>query len=52
MAGDYQLQLQASEYTGDGPFAALDWLADLIARDDAEGFFRPYQPDTGLSPGI
>ena len=48
VAGDYQLQLQASEYTGDGPFAVLsDWLADLIARDDAEGFFRPYQPGTG-----
>ena len=48
VAGDYQLQLQASEYSGDGPCAALsDWLADLIARDDAEGFFRPYQPGTG-----
>ena len=48
VAGDYQLQLQASEYTGDGPFAALsDWLADLIDRDDAEGFFRPYQAHIG-----
>ena len=45
---DYVLQLAPSEYQSHGPFAALsDWLADLIARDDAEGFFRPYADDRG-----
>ena len=38
---DYQLQLQASEYTQGGPFAALSaWLAEHAA---SFGFFRPYQ---------
>ena len=56
VAGDYQLQLQASEYTGDGPFAALsDWLAGLIARDDAEGQHGQAvqaQDDTGVVAGL
>ena len=45
---DYVLQLVPNEYQAQGPFAEMsDWLADLIARDDAEGFFRPYAVDRG-----
>ena len=46
----YVLQLQPSEYCGDGPFAQLSsWLTTLILQDDAEGFYRPY---TGESGGV
>jgi LAS superfamily LD-carboxypeptidase LdcB len=45
---DYVLQLVPSEYQVHGPFNALnEWLADLMVRDDAEGFFRPYASDRG-----
>lgn len=45
---DYTLQLVPSEYQTHGPFSALtEWLTDLIVRDDAEGFFRPYTSDRG-----
>jgi len=44
----YPLQLTPAEYGPDGVFAPLtEWLSDLVARDDAEGFFRPYQYDEG-----
>lgn len=44
----YRLQLTAAEYGPGGVFAPLtEWLSDLIARDDAEGFFRPYEIDEG-----
>lgn len=44
---DYKLLLQGDEYAGDGPFAALSaWLSQLIDRDDAEGFYRPYDTVT------
>jgi len=45
---DYVLQLVPSEYQAHGPFSALtEWLTDLMVRDDAEGFFRPYASDRG-----
>lgn len=45
---DYQLQLTPSEYALGGVFSALtEWLSDLLARDDAEGFYRPYAIDGG-----
>ena len=34
--------------SGSGPMAPLSqWLSDVIDRDDAEGFFRPYVHDMG-----
>ncbi|MCH1553579.1 MAG: D-alanyl-D-alanine carboxypeptidase family protein, partial [Luminiphilus sp.] len=40
--------LLPSEYQANGVFARLgEWLQDQMARDDAEGFFRPYDVDTG-----
>jgi len=45
---DYALQLSPAEYANGGVFGELsDWLGDLIARDDAEGFYRPYNSDRG-----
>lgn len=45
---DYVLQLTPAEYANGGVFGELsDWLGDLIARDDAEGFYRPYNSDRG-----
>ena len=45
---DYVLQLVPTEYQAGGQFFAMStWLTDLIARDDAEGFFRPYARDSG-----
>ena len=44
----YTPQLEPREYSGNGPFAPLaSWLAERIAADDAEGFFRPYDIDCG-----
>ncbi len=44
----YALQLHASEYNDEGPFAPLsDWLTSLISKDDAEGFYRPYTGEAG-----
>ena len=40
--------LLPSEYQAKGVFARLgEWLKEHMARDDAEGFFRPYDVDTG-----
>jgi LAS superfamily LD-carboxypeptidase LdcB len=45
VAPDYRVQLTVQEFTGDGPFAALnDWLSLNLARF---GFFRPYTTDRG-----
>lgn len=45
---DYQLQLTPQEYGPDGVQSGLTaWLDDLLAADDAEGFFRPYAVDRG-----
>lgn len=42
---DYRPQLTVPEFTGSGPFAALnDWLGLNLAR---YGFFRPYCTDRG-----
>jgi LAS superfamily LD-carboxypeptidase LdcB len=41
----YRAQLTVSEFTGDGPFAALnDWLSTNLTRF---AFFRPYLTDRG-----
>ena len=40
--------LLPSEYQATGVFARLgEWLEEQMARDNAEGFFRPYDVDTG-----
>jgi len=45
IAPDYRPQLTVEEFTGDGPFVALnDWLGLNLAR---LGFFRPYTTDRG-----
>ena len=42
------LSLTPAAYSCSGPMAPLaEWLSDLIAQDNAEGFFRPYAHDTG-----
>ena len=42
------LQLIPSEYRKGGLFEDLtQWLDELIAKDDCEGFFRPYDRDFG-----
>jgi LAS superfamily LD-carboxypeptidase LdcB len=42
------LQLVPREYDAQGPCGALSqWLTEQIERDDAEGFFRPYDRDRG-----
>lgn len=44
----YSPALEPAEYCGSGPFSGFRaWLDDLIDRDDAEGFFRPYRQDFG-----
>jgi len=46
--GDYRPRLEANEYAPGGVFAALTaWLDELIAADDAEGFYKPYDADRG-----
>ena len=48
VSAGYALQLHASEYNDEGPFAPLsDWLTSLISKDDAEGFYRPYTGEAG-----
>ena len=45
---DYRLQLVPSEYGPSGPFSEMTrWLDELVAADDAEGFFKPYVEDRG-----
>lgn len=45
---DYRLQLEPSEYGPSGPFSKMTrWLNELMAADDAEGFFKPYAEDRG-----
>ena len=45
---DQQPALLPSEYHATGVFARLGkWLQEHMARDNAEGFFRPYDIDTG-----
>jgi len=45
---DYRLQLAPSEYGPSGPFFEMTrWLDELMAADDAEGFFKPYAEDRG-----
>lgn len=44
----YSLQLTPSEYREGGIFESLtQWLDGLIANDDCEGFYRPYDRDRG-----
>ncbi|MGB0157161.1 MAG: M15 family metallopeptidase [Luminiphilus sp.] len=45
---DYRLQLVPSEYGPSGPFFEMTrWLDELMAADDAEGFYKPYAEDRG-----
>ena len=45
---DYRVQLVPSEYSPSGPFFEMTrWLDELMAADDAEGFFKPYVEDRG-----
>ena len=45
---DYRLLLVPSEYGPSGPFCDMThWLDDLMAADDAEGFYKPYAVDRG-----
>ena len=40
--------LSPSEYDHSGPFFEMTrWLDELIAADDAEGFYKPYTVDRG-----
>jgi len=52
IAPDGKLSLIPSEYRSDGIFAQLgQWLSECIERDNAEGFYRPYDVDDGgVSP--
>ena len=44
----YQLQLNPSEYTGDGVFAPLcRWLQEYLSQSASPEFFLPYQTDSG-----
>ncbi len=44
----YAVQLEPAEYAIGGPFSDFSlWLDMLIAADDAEGFYRPYNNDSG-----
>lgn len=46
VSADYQVQLTPQEVSGVfAPF--YSWLDQLIASDDAEGFYRPYDQDRG-----
>jgi len=48
VSGDYAPQLLPAEYREGGAFGPLAaWLDALIAADDAEGFFKPYDCDRG-----
>lgn len=49
---DYRVQLSQDEVADDGPFGRFHlWLDQQIAKNDAEGFFRPYNEDRGgVSP--
>ena len=45
---DCRVQLASSEYGPSGPFFEMTrWLDELMAADDAEGFFKPYAEDRG-----
>ena len=45
VSADYKLQLEPSEYTGNGPFTAMtQWLDNHL---EEYGFYRPYQQDLG-----
>lgn len=45
---DYRPLLSPSEYAPSGPFFEMTrWLDDLMATDDAEGFYKPYAVDRG-----
>lgn len=45
VAADYKLQLEPTEYTGNGPFTAMtQWLDNHL---EEYGFYRPYQQDLG-----
>ena len=45
---DYRLLLMPCEYGPSGPFCDMTrWLDDLMAADDAEGFYKPYAVDRG-----
>ncbi len=44
----YRPSLEPSEYERDGVFADMTvWLDELIAADNAEGFYKPYDTDCG-----
>ena len=44
----YRPLLSPSEYEPPGPFFEMtQWLDELIAADDAEGFYKPYAVDRG-----
>ena len=44
----YRVQLAPSEYGPSGPFVEITrWLDELMAADDAEGFYKPYAEDSG-----
>ena len=44
----YRVQLAPSEYGPSGPFFEITrWLDELMAADDAEGFYKPYAEDSG-----
>ncbi len=44
----YRVQLAPSEYGPSGPFFEITrWLDELMAADDAEGFYKPYAEDRG-----
>jgi len=44
----YRVQLAPSEYGPSGPFFEITrWLDELMAADDAEGFFKPFAEDRG-----
>lgn len=48
MPQGYQLQLTASEYTGNGLFAPLrHWLQDFLQQSPSPQFFFPYNKDKG-----
>ena len=45
---DCRVQLAPSAYGPSGPFFEMTrWLDELMAADDAEGFFKPYAEDRG-----
>ena len=45
---DYRVQLAPAEYGPSGPFVEITrWLDEVMAADDAEGFYKPYAEDRG-----